>query len=123
MRKLFTLFISVLMVFGLMMPVSADGGNTIVKNGNQITITISSGDPDVEFFLNDSGEDVVVRFATGEPNETVVNADDEVILTTNGNIMDGDFSVNFNDNLRNLPEPVTLNITLNNFKILNNDDY
>lgn len=123
MRKLFTLFISVLMVFGLMMPVSADGGNTIVKNGNQITITISSGDPDVEFFLNDSGEDVIVRFATGEPNETVVDADDEVIFTTNGNIMDGDFSVNFNNNLRNLPEPVTLNITLNNFKILNNDGY
>ena len=123
MRKLFTLFISVLMVFGLMMPVSADGGNTIVKNGNQITITISSGHPDLEFFLNDSGEDVVVRFATGEPNETVVDADDEVIFTTNGNIMDGDFSINFNDNLRNLPEPVTLNITLNNFKILNNDDY
>lgn len=123
MRKLFTLFISVLMVFGLMMPVSADGGNTIVKNGNQITITISSAAPDVEFVLNDSGEDVVVRFATGEPNETVVDADDEVIFTTNGNIMDGDFSVNFNDSLRNLPEPVTLNITLNNFKILNNDDY
>lgn len=123
MRKLFTLFISVLMVFGLMMPVSADGGNTIVKNGNQITITISSGDPDVEFFLNDSGEDVVVRFATGEPNETVVDANDEVIFTTNGNFMNGDFSVNFNNNLQNLPEPVTLNITLNNFKILNNYDY
>ena len=123
MRKLFTSFISVLMVFGLMTPVSADGGNTIVKNGNQITITISSAHPDVEFFLNDSGEDVIVRFATGEPNETVVDADDEVIFTTNGNIMDGDFSVNFNDNLRNLPEPVTLNITLNNFKILNNDAY
>lgn len=123
MRKLFTLFISVLMVFGLMMPVSADGVNTIVKNGNQITITISRGHPDVEFALNDSGEDVIVRFSTGEPNETVVDADDEVIFTTNGNIMDGDFSVNFNDNLRNLPEPVTLNITLNNFKILNNDDY
>ena len=115
MRKLFTLFISVLMVFGLMMPVSADGGNTIVKNGNQITITISSGDPDVEFFLNDSGEDVVVRFATGEPNETVVDANDEVIFTTNGNFMNGDFSVNFNNNLQNLPEPVTLNITLNNY--------
>lgn len=111
------------MVFGLMMPVSADGGNTIVKNGNQITITISSGDPDVEFFLNDSGEDVVVRFATGEPNETVVDANDEVIFTTNGNFMNGDFSVNFNNNLQNLPEPVTLNITLNNFKILNNYDY
>ena len=123
MKKLFTLFISVLMVFGLMMPVSADGGNTIVKNGNQITITISSDAPDLEFVLNDSGEDVVARFATGEPNETVVDADDEVIFTTNGNIMDGDFSVNFNDSLRNLPEPVTLNITLNNFKILNNDDY
>ena len=84
MRKLFTLFISVLMVFGLMMPVSADGGNTIVKNGNQITITISSDAPDLEFVLNDSGEDVVARFATGEPNETVVDADDEVIFTTIG---------------------------------------
>lgn len=115
MKKLYSLFTSVLMVLGLCMPISAES-NTIEKNDNQITITITSGDPDIEFTLNDAGDGVKVGYSG---NYIELTDNDEILFTTNGNVVQDDFSVNFNNSLNTLKEPITLNITLQNFKINN----